>query len=76
MEKLMEILQSIRPHVDYAGETELIDKRILDSFDMITLIQELEEAFEVEIDLEYVEPENFNSVAAMLELLEKLGAAV
>ena len=58
-EKLMEILQELRPEVDFESEKELIDGGVLDSFD-------------IEINVEDLMPENFNSVEAMLELIEKL----
>ncbi|MDR0951578.1 MAG: phosphopantetheine-binding protein [Oscillospiraceae bacterium] len=74
MEKLLKILKSIHPRADFANETALVDKRILDSLDIIALIGELEETFDVEIGVEYIEPENFNSVDAMAKLLKQLGA--
>ena len=76
MDKLLEILESLHPHVNFMEETRLVDKRILDSFDIITLVSELSDVFDVDIDLEYLEPENFNSVHAIIELLTKLGAAL
>jgi acyl carrier protein len=76
METIIEILNSLHPRVDFASETGLVDRRIIDSFDIITLVQELSDAFDVEIDLEYLEPENFNSVQAIAQLLERLGAIV
>ena len=76
MEKLLEILKSLNPQVDFTAETELVDKRILDSFDIITLVSELSDVFNVDIDLEYLEPENFNSVSAIMALLTMLGATL
>ena len=73
MLKIIEILQSIRPGVDWEAATSIIDDGLLDSFDMITLISELDEAFGVRIGLEHLEPENFNSISAMASLLEQLG---
>jgi acyl carrier protein len=74
MDKIIEILNAVHPYPNYAKETRLVDDRILDSFDIIMLVSELSETFGVEIDLEYLEPENFNSVKAMYDLLVKLGA--
>jgi len=68
------ILQDIRPGIDWATATAIIDDGLLDSFDVISLVGELEEAFKVKIGLEHLEPENFNTVAAMNDLLVKLGA--
>lgn len=72
MEKMMKILQEIRPDVDFANEKKLIDDGILDSFDIIQVVMELNEAFEVEINVEDLEPDNFNTVGAMWELVQKL----
>ncbi len=72
MEEVMRILSEIRPDVDFAGETRLIDDAILDSFDIITIVSEFNEAFGIEIDVEDLEPYNFNSAAAMLDLIRSL----
>lgn len=71
-EKLMEILKELRPEVDFENEKELIDGGVLDSFDIVTLVSQLNEEFEVEINVEDLLPENFNTVDAMIELVEKL----
>ena len=72
MEKLMQILTDLRPDVDFGEEELLIDNEVLDSFDIISLVGELNEAFEVEIGVEDLLPENFNSAKAMLALIERL----
>ena len=74
MEKMMEILKGIRPDVDFANEKKLIDDGVLDSFDIISIVSEFCDAFDVEIDVEDLEPENFNTVDAMLELINRLRA--
>ena len=60
MEELLEILQDIDDSVDYENETALIDDHILDSFGIITLISEIEEHFDIEVDAAEMTPENFN----------------
>ncbi len=72
MEKLLEILQEIRPDVDFNEETKLIDHGILDSFDIIVLVGEINDAFDVEIGVIDLLPENFNSVEAIMNLITKL----
>ena len=74
MDQLMEILESIRPDVDFANETRLIDDHILDSFDIVSLVSELNNAFDIEINVEDLLPENFNSASAMLKLIDSLRA--
>ncbi|EET60179.1 hypothetical protein BRYFOR_07739 [Marvinbryantia formatexigens DSM 14469] len=72
MEQLMEILKELRPDVDFEAEKALIDDAILDSFDIVSLIGELNDAFGVEIEFEDMEPENFNSAEDMYKLIQRL----
>ena len=72
MEKLMEILREIDDTIDFEKDTALIDGRILDSFGMITLVSELEDAFDIQIGASEMVPENFNSVQAMWEMVTRL----
>lgn len=72
MDKLLEILKGIRPDVDFENETELIDDGILDSFDVVSIISEIDDAFGVQIRINELEPENFNSAEAIWSLIEKL----
>ena len=72
METLLEILNDIDDTVDWENETALIDDRILDSFGVISLISELEDQFEVEIDASEIIPENFNSADAMWKMIQRL----
>ena len=72
MNELMEILEELRPDVDFENETGLIDNAILDSFDIVSLVGELNEAFDIEIKPTDLVPENFNSASAILALVEKL----
>ena len=71
MEKLMEILNDLHPEVDFEKETGLIDKKILDSFDVVTLASEMIEAYDIDIDAGDMIPENFNSAEAMRELIRR-----
>ena len=72
MKKMMDILLDVRPDVDFEKEKKLIDDCILDSFDIITIVSEFNEAFDIDIDVEDLEPENFNTVEAMAELIKRL----
>ena len=72
MDELLNILSGICPKVDFANATKLIDDGILDSFDIISIVNELNEHYDIEIDVDDLEPENFNSVEAMLELIHTL----
>lgn len=72
MEKLLEILKEIRPDVDFKNETELIDEGILDSFDVVSIISEIDDTFGVQIRINELAPENFNSAEAIWSLIQKL----
>ena len=70
LEELLEILTEAVPGVDFETETALVDDDILESLDIVTIVSEIKEAFDVEISVDDLVPENFNSVQAMLALIE------
>ena len=72
MEELMEILRELRPDVDFEKETALIDDGVLGSFDITALVNEIMDVFDVEIDMADLEPENFNSAAAIYDYIQSL----
>lgn len=72
MDELMEILNELRPDVDFENETALITDGILDSFDIVALVGELNDSFDIEIKPNNLVPDNFNSAKAMMALIEKL----
>ena len=72
MSELLEILQQMHPDVDYATHTKLIDDKVIDSFDVITLVAEINDRLDVTIPAEEIVPENFNSYAALKALVERL----
>lgn len=72
MEKLLEILKSVRDDIDFANEDKLIDNEILDSFDIVSIVGELCDAYDITITVDDMEPENFNSAEAILALVERL----
>ena len=71
-EEILEILMGMHPEVDFETEDSLIDSRVLDSFDIVSLVGELTERFDIEIGPEELTPENFNSIDAIVELVGKL----
>ena len=70
MDKLMKILNEARPDLDFSKETKLIDDEILDSFDIITIVGEINEVFDININVGDLLPENFNSAKAIWELIQ------
>ena len=69
-EQLLEILEDLRPEVDFENETALVTDGILDSFDIVSLVAQLNDEFDVTIGVDDLEPENFDTVDAMLALIE------
>ena len=70
-EKLIGILCEVCPGVDFERETALIDDGVLESLDIVAIVTELREAFDADIGVDDLLPENFNSADAMLELIER-----
>lgn len=72
MEKLLEILEEIKPGVDYENIDTLINDHYLDSLSILSLISELEDEFDIVIPTVEIIPDNFNSVKSMMVLINKL----
>lgn len=69
---LLEILEELHPDIDFNTNEKLIDEKILDSFDIITLISEVSEEFDVSISADKIIPENFNSLESLCNLINNL----
>ena len=72
MEEVLEILQGIKPDVDFAEEKALIDDGILDSFDIISIVNGLNDAFDIEITVAELLPEHFNDAEAIWHLVQDM----
>ena len=72
MDKLMRILSELSSDIDFETENALIDGGMLDSFDIVTLVAEIDDAFGIEIPAEALIPENFNSAKAIFALIQQL----
>ena len=72
MEELLDILEELHDDVDYETCTTLIDDKILDSFDIVTIVAEINNEFDVIIPAAELTPENFNSAKALYALIERL----
>ncbi len=71
-ERVLESLKQTRMEVDFENETMLIEDGILDSFDIIQIVSDLNEEFDIDITADELEPENFNSLEAIVSLVESL----
>lgn len=71
MDKIIEILENMKPGIDFTKETYLITNGILTSMEIVQLVMELNEEFDIEISPMDIIPENFESVTAINQLVEK-----
>ncbi len=71
-EGILDILEELHADVDYEAEEALVDDKILDSFDLVTLVTELGEEFDVEITAKDFVAENFNSVERLTNMIARL----
>lgn len=69
---LLGILEELRPDVDFKAETALIDDGILSSMDVVAIVSEVADAFDIMVGVEHLIPENFNSVDGIIALIEKI----
>lgn len=72
MEKIIEILNELKSGVDFMNATDLVTGKVLDSIEITSLIAALEDEFDIEIGMEYMENSNFDSVEAMWEMVQEL----
>ena len=72
MEKLIEILKDINPDIDFEACENLIDGHLLDSLSIISLIAEIEDAFDIVVPAVEIIPDNFNSAARMMNMISRL----
>lgn len=70
-DQILNILREICPGIDFENETALIDDGLVDSLDIVSIVTEFMDTFDVEINVEDLQPENFNTVDAMVELIER-----
>ncbi len=69
---ILEILQDMHPDVDYETENQLVTNKILDSFDLVSLVTELSDEFDIQITAKDFVEENFNSLATLVFMVERL----
>ncbi len=71
-ETVLEIFREIKPTKDLEGINDIVEGGYLDSFEIMALISNLTEKFAIEIDIDEIVPENFNSVEAIVAMVERL----
>jgi len=71
-EQLLGILEDIRPDIDFENETGLITNGLMDSLDIVMLVGQIAEEFDIEVGVQNITPDNFNSLTAIESLIKKL----
>ena len=72
MDKLIQLLEELCPGVDFETETALVDDGVIESLDIVTITTEIMATFDVEITVEDLIPENFNSAECMWNMIQRL----
>ena len=72
MEELYEVLDSLHLNADFRNERHLIDDGLLESLDIVIVVDALMCHYDVQITIEDIVPENFNSAEAIYALIQKL----
>ena len=72
MEELKKMLQEKYPNIDFDAEKNLVSSGILDSMEVVTIISEIEDLFDVSVTMEYIQPSYYESVETMWEMIEEL----
>lgn len=71
-DQVLEILQETRPDIDFESTTDLVENGLLDSFDIVSIISELNDLFDIKISINELNPENFNSLDTITEMCQQL----
>lgn len=72
METILEILGGLHPEVDFEACDTLIDDKILDSFDIVSIVTDISDEFDITIPVEEIVPKNFNSAKSLYAMVERL----
>jgi acyl carrier protein len=75
MKTIVEVLTEIRPEFDFTASKDFVGDGMLDSYDIVTLVSDLDEAYGISISGLDIVPENFQNVASIQKLLQKYGKA-
>ena len=72
MDQLLELLKDVNEDVDFTAQNAIIDDEVIDSLDLTGLIADIEDSFDIEIGMNDIVPENFNTVDAMWAMIQRL----
>ena len=71
-EQLLDLLRDMHPDIDFETAQGLIDNKVLTSFDVVSIVAELSESYDLDIGAVDIVPENFNSAQALFALVQRL----
>ena len=72
MEELKKLLEEKFPNIDFDKEKSLVSSGILDSLSVVAIISDLEDAFDISVTMEYIQPAYFESVETRWGMIEEL----
>ncbi|MBQ1772552.1 MAG: acyl carrier protein [Clostridia bacterium] len=72
MDEIVAILNEIKSGVDFENEDQIVTGKILDSIDITNLIAKLEDRYDIEIGMEYLDNEYFDSAEAIWNMVQEL----
>ena len=72
MKKLLEILEEVKPGVDFESSQNMIEEGLIDSFDIINIIANINEKFDIDFSVAEIIPENFETVKSLYETIERI----
>ena len=72
LDHMIELLEDVKGNVDYENCTTLVDDRVLDSFDILSIISSINDEFDVSVPAGDIVPDNFISAQAMLDMVKRL----
>lgn len=73
--RILDLLHAVRPEADFTSSQDFVGDGLLDSFDLVTLVSEIDRAFSLSVPGTDILPENFQNLAAITALLRRLGTA-
>lgn len=73
MDKILNILKAINENADFEGSTDFFEDGLVDSMGIMTLVEQLESTYRIEIEGEDIIPENLCSIKKIQTLLERYG---
>lgn len=73
MSKTGDILAQVRPELDFSSSSDFFEDGMLDSFDLVTLVSELDSTYAISIDGLDIVPDNFSSIEKIEALVRRYG---